>query len=54
MSPSSYCFTKHRPIPAEKYPEVQRSLTFQVIRLINRNVRYFYVGGHLGFDMKAV
>jgi len=47
------CFTGHRNIPAEKYPEIQRALMFKVIELIHEGIRYFYSGGALGFDTMA-
>ena len=47
------CFTGHRNIPTEKYPEIQRALMFQVIELIHDGIRCFYAGGALGFDMMA-
>lgn len=48
------CFlTGHRDIPRELYPEVQRKLEQAVERLVAQGIRYFGVGGALGFDTMA-
>lgn len=47
------CFTGHRIIPANEYLKIQKRLESEVTQLIHQGVRYFGVGGALGFDTIA-
>lgn len=47
------CFTGHRNLPQDKYEDIKESTRREVIKLINKGVRYFGAGGALGFDTLA-
>lgn len=47
------CFTGHRVIPPAVYPALRRELEAVVRTLIDNGVRFFGVGGALGFDTLA-
>ena len=47
------CFSGHREITPEGYPEIERRLTREVERLFACGVRNFCCGGALGFDTMA-
>ena len=53
MKNQACCFTGHRNIPAEKYPEIQRNLMFKIAELIQEGICHFYTGGAVGFDTMA-
>ena len=53
MKNKTCCFTGHRVISAEDYPEIQKSLEIELRKLVNQGVRYFGAGGALGFDTMA-
>lgn len=44
------CFTGHRKIPKEKYPQIEERLKAEIEKLIKKGVVYFGAGGALGFD----
>ena len=46
-------FSGHRDIPFEQYPMIQKKLVKVTKSLIETGVRYFGVGGALGFDTIA-
>lgn len=48
------CFTGHRDIPADRTQEIAERTANEVRRLIvNHGVRFFGVGGAIGYDMLA-
>ncbi|MBQ9692108.1 MAG: DUF1273 family protein [Clostridia bacterium] len=47
----SCCFTGHRDIPLEKYGEIWSAVEREALKLYEKGVRTFIVGGALGFDM---
>ena len=53
MQNQSCYFVSYRNIPVAKYLEIQRDLMFQLIELIHKGVRYFYVRDMPGFDVMA-
>lgn len=44
------CFTGHRHILKSDYPSIKTATTREIIRLINNGVKFFGVGGAIGFD----
>ena len=48
------CFTGHRDLPQDKYEYIKETTKREVIKLINKGVRYFGTGGALGFDTAQV
>ena len=53
MKNQTCCFTGHRFIPANDYPEIQKRLESEILQLIHQGVQYFGAGGALGFDTMA-
>lgn len=48
------CFTGHRDLPREKIPEITERTANEIRDLIaNNNVRFFGVGGAIGYDTLA-
>lgn len=47
------CFTGHRELPAGREGEIWRHVLARLEPLMDQGVRYFGVGGALGFDMLA-
>lgn len=47
------CFTGHRNLPPDKYEDIKEATKREVVKLINKGVRYFGAGGALGFDTLA-
>lgn len=45
------CFTGHRDIPTELYPNVKNALKKELFKVYAEGVRCFIAGGALGFDM---
>lgn len=50
MKAFTCCFTGHRKLPSNMYQKIDEILKEEVIKLVKRGVRYFGVGGALGFD----
>lgn len=46
-------FTGHRNLPQDKDEDIKEATKREVIKLINKGVRYFGTGGALGFDTLA-
>ena len=53
MRTQTCCFTGHRDIRPEKYPEIQKRLAEEIENLIRQGVTIFQCGGALGFDTLA-
>lgn len=53
MKSKTCCFTGHRNIPNNEFVQIQSALKNQIIKYIQKGVRYFGVGGALGFDTLA-
>ena len=53
MKNKTCCFTGHRKIQKSETKEIQKSLEKELIKLISQGVKYFGVGGALGFDTLA-
>ncbi|MBR3767360.1 MAG: DUF1273 family protein [Clostridia bacterium] len=53
MKNISCCFTGHRDIPRNKYPEIAGMLYNEIITLIEKGYTHFFAGGALGFDTLA-
>lgn len=47
------CFTGHRKIPPKQKATIARRLKNEIIKLVEKNYRYFGAGGALGFDTLA-
>lgn len=47
------CFAGHRVLPKDKILEIQERVEKEIIKLIEKGVIYFGVGGALGFDTIA-
>ena len=47
------CFTGHRVLPQEKLSEIRKATREQAEKLILQGVKYFRVGGAVGFDTLA-
>ena len=53
MKSQTCCFSGHRVISAMEYPKMQKRIEEEVVKLIHQGVRYFGVGGAIGFDTAA-
>ena len=54
MKQETCCFTGHRDLSANLIPEIRRQTTKEIQTLITeRHVRYFGVGGAIGYDTLA-
>lgn len=53
MREKTCCFTGHRDISKEEYQAVKNKTTREIVRLIDRGVTDFIVGGARGFDTLA-
>ncbi len=53
MKEKTCCFTGHRKIPIKEYKHISKRLQTEIIKLIEKGVMYFGVGGALGFDTLA-
>ena len=47
------CFTGHRELPIEKEGEIWQKTYIRVQQLLEQGVKYFGVGGAIGFDTLA-
>lgn len=53
MRSRTCCFTGHRDIPNQDIPEVMKKTEEYARELVDRGVRYFGLGGALGYDTLA-
>ena len=53
MRTQTCCFTGHRDIPVQEYPEIQKRLAEEIENLIKQGITTFLCGGALGFDTLA-
>lgn len=53
MKERTVCFTGHRKIPPKQKATIARRLKNEIIKLVEKNYRYFGAGGALGFDTLA-
>ena len=53
MREHTVCFTGHRKILPKQKATIARRLKNEIIKLVEKNYRYFGAGGALGFDTLA-
>jgi len=53
MKHRTCCFAGQRVIPEKKYENLKQYLEQEIVFLTEQGVRYFCVGGDLGFDTMA-
>lgn len=53
MREHTVCFTRHRKILPKQKATIARRLKNEIIKLVEKNYRYFGAGGALGFDTLA-
>jgi len=50
MKNKTCCFTGHRNIPQNGFPNIKKHLKNEIKNLINQGIKFFGSGGALGFD----
>ena len=53
MKNKTCCFTGHRNIPQNGFPNIKKHIKNEIRNLINQDIKFFGSGGALGFDTLA-